>query len=148
MKTREAGVGSTTNHVVDSVGGWDPNQWVDGAIRFTWGTKTPELRGVWAKITANTASEFTIAVPLAAAPVAGDTFEIRIFDGTLVPEMTHDADLTPSYIDAIAEIALHWARAETKLREVQHYIRLVIICLGISLIVQIVAFVLRARGLQ
>lgn len=81
------GSGSTTTAVVDSVGGWATNQWAQYGIQFAQSTVTAALRGVWQQITSNTANTLTLAAALPAAPVAGDTYDIRVF-GSQVQDVT------------------------------------------------------------
>lgn len=76
------GAGSTAESVVDSVGGFAGDQWLNYGIQFTADTPTAALRGVWQKVTGNTGNALAMAAALPAAPVAGDTFVIRSF-GTM-----------------------------------------------------------------
>lgn len=73
------GTGSTATTVVDAVGGWAPDQWANYGIQFTQDTTTVALRGVWQKITGNTANTLNLAAALPATPQAGDTYVIRPF---------------------------------------------------------------------
>jgi len=81
------GTGSTTTQVVDSVGGWDTNMWAQYGVQFSQTTVTPALRGVWQQISSNTGNTLTLAAALPAAPVAGDTYNIRPF-GSQVQDLT------------------------------------------------------------
>lgn len=90
-----AGSGSTTTAVVDSVGGWQPNQWDDYGIQFTDDTTTKALQGVWQKITSNTATTLTLAAALPAAPVSGDTYNIRVFGSSVMDVQSIGGESVP-----------------------------------------------------
>ncbi|HEY3367781.1 MAG TPA: hypothetical protein VGK74_22210 [Symbiobacteriaceae bacterium] len=77
------GIGSDAQHVVDAAGGFAAGQWPDWGIQFAPDTITATLRGVWQKVTANTATTFALAAPLPAVPAPGDTFDIRPFGATV-----------------------------------------------------------------
>lgn len=75
--------GSTTTAVVDSVGGFAADQWANYGIEFTKDTPTVLLRGVWQKIATNNGTTLTLAAALPAAPVQGDTYNIRPFGANI-----------------------------------------------------------------
>lgn len=78
------GTGSSTTSIVDSVGGFDADEWKDYGVQFTQNTATAALRGQWTKITANTGNTLTVSPALPATPASGDTYDIRIFGSRVI----------------------------------------------------------------
>lgn len=100
------GSGSTTTELVNSVGGWQANQWVNFGIEFTSNTTTPSLRDQWFKITANTDNTLTVSPDMPTAPVVGDRYNIRIYKSQVMNlqsvggQAQTAADWTPLLQDA------------------------------------------------